>query len=205
MFFFLFYAFSSLCLFSCFRVVTAQNTVHSVLFLIIGFCNAAGLLFLVEVEFIAMLLIIVYIGAIAVLFLFVVIMLDTRVVQGNSLNFQITPIIFFFSVIFLFELYFFSSSIFTFLAKGNMSENYKVWVSSIDSQTNIELLGGVLYSYYFFFFLVAGLVLLVAIIGAVIISLETKTTDYKNSKQELIFEQLSRSSQKAVFNLESYL
>jgi len=101
----LFYLFSSIALISGVLVISSRNPIHSVLFLILVFCNATGLLLLLEVEFLAMLFLMVYVGAIAVLFLFVVMMLNIRLTELNESILRYLPVGGFIGLIFLFEIF----------------------------------------------------------------------------------------------------
>src|SRR6056300_337528 len=103
---FLFYMFSVLALLSAFCTVTSKNPIHSVLFLVFVFFNTAGLLILLGVEFLAMLFLIVYVGAVAVLFLFVMMMLNVKISESKSSIYRYLPIGLFLSILFLFEMYF---------------------------------------------------------------------------------------------------
>jgi NADH-quinone oxidoreductase subunit J len=164
-----FYLFAATCVASAFMVIAARNPVHSVLFLILAFVNAAGLFLLMGAEFLAMILVVVYVGAVAVLFLFVVMMLDVDFVELRQGFLQYLPVGALVGIIVLVELL---------LVIG-------AWVISPDivaaprvpidpSVTNTEAIGMVLYTKYFYFFQASGLVLLVAMIGAIVLTLRHK-------------------------------
>ena len=179
----LFYIFSSIAVVSGIMVISSRNPVHSVLFLVLVFCNAAGLLLLLETEFLAMLFLVVYVGAIAVLFLFVVMMLNVRVTELNESVLRYLPIGGLILLIFLFEVLsvingdlvpFFSSNLFVF-------EN-----DNFIPTTNIEALGEVLYTYYVYCFIIASLILLVAMIGAILLTMRKRT----NVRKQEIFDQV---------------
>ncbi len=164
-----FYLFAGVCIASAFMVIASRNPVHSVLYLILAFVNAAGLFVLLGAEFLAMILVVVYVGAVAVLFLFVVMMLDVDFValrQGFS---QYLPIGAGVGLVLLAELL---------LVVGGwiIGEGApKVVASPIPpfaQMTNTEALGHVLYTRYVYFFQAAGLVLLVAMIGAIVLTLQ---------------------------------
>lgn len=148
-------------------VITARNPVHSVLFLILAFFNAAGLFVLLGAEFIAMILVIVYVGAVAVLFLFVVMMLDISFADLRKGAMQYVPIGLTVGGILLAELI-------TVFAGWKFSdkavENIAVPTHEESALTNTEALGRVLYTDYIFAFQVAGLILLVAMIGAIVLT-----------------------------------
>lgn len=194
----LFYIFSSIAIVSGIMVISSRNPMHSVLFLVLVFCNAAGLLILLEVEFLAMLFLVVYVGAIAVLFLFVVMMLNIRVTELNESVLRYIPIGGLILLIFLFEILsvingdlvpFFSSKLFLFESDNiilNQDLNTVFWTNQIDPTSNIEALGIVLYTYYVYAFIVASLILLVAMIGAILLTMRKRT----NVRKQEIFDQV---------------
>lgn len=195
---FLFYIFSSLAIICSIMVISSRNPVHSVLFLVLVFCNAAGLLLLLETDFLAMLFLIVYVGAIAVLFLFVVMMLNVRITQLKESVVRYIPIgglilfIFFFEVLSVIngDLVPFFSSKLAFFENDFLILNKELqttlWVNQIDPTTNIVALGEVLYTYYVYCFIVASLILLVAMIGAILLTLRKRT----NVRKQEIFDQV---------------
>jgi NADH-quinone oxidoreductase subunit J len=158
-----FYLFATLTIASALAVIFARNPVHSVLWLIVAFFNAAGLMLLLGAEFIAMLLVIVYVGAVAVLFLFVVMMLDidfASLRRGFTANLPFGIII---ALVLLAEIV---VALFARQA-GPAFANQQVVVAT---QPNIVALGQLLYSRYLFAFEMAGLILLVAMIGAIVLT-----------------------------------
>jgi NADH-quinone oxidoreductase subunit J len=184
-----FYLFAGVCIASAAMVVVSRNPVHSVLYLILAFVNAAGLFVLLGAEFLAMILIVVYVGAVAVLFLFVVMMLDVdfaELRQGflNYLPFGITI-----GIVFLGELL----AVLGFWAIG---PNVKTAITAPtpDAITNTEALGRILYTRYVYFFEAAGLVLLVAMIGAIVLTLRHKP----NVKRQSISAQVARTRATAI-------
>jgi NADH:ubiquinone oxidoreductase subunit 6 (subunit J) len=191
----LFYLFSAIALIASIMVINSKNPVHSVLFLILVFCNSAGLFILLGVEFLAITFIIVYVGAIAILFLFVVMMLNIKLVELNENMLRYLPIGALIGIIFLFE-------IFLVLENNFISLNYKIdpqtinyiWDNKITSYTNIELIGNILYTNNFYLFLVASLILLVAMIGAIILTLYMQT----NVKRQDVFKQTSRHFSRSI-------
>lgn len=175
----LFYLFAGVLTVSALCVVAARNPVHAVLFLILSFFNAAGLFVLMGAEFLAMLLVIVYVGAVAVLFLFVVMMLDVdfaALKQGFSRH---LPIGIGVSAIFLLELTYFE--VVTHL--GNLR------VPMTQPVENTRVLGQVLYTDYMYPFQVSGLILLVAMIGAIVLTLRHKP----DAKRQDWSKQLART------------
>lgn len=158
-----FYAFAAVLVSSAVLVISAKNPVHSVLFLILAFFNAAGLFVLLGAEFIAMILVIVYVGAVAVLFLFVVMMLDIDFAKLRSGAKQFVPVGLVVGLALLAELYML----------------YAVWPAPPEAPDmvavdNTKALGQVLYTNYVFPFQVSGLILLVAMIGAIVLTLRTR-------------------------------
>ena len=194
----LFYIFSAIAIISGSMVISARNPIHSVLFLVLVFCNAAGLLILLETEFLAMLFLVVYVGAIAVLFLFVVMMLNVRITELNESILRYIPIGGIILLIFLFEILsvingdlvpFFSSKLFV-LDSDYISLNHNLnitfWSNQINPLTNVASLGEVLYTYYVYCFMVASLILLVAMIGAILLTMRKRT----NVRKQEIFDQV---------------
>jgi NADH-quinone oxidoreductase subunit J len=159
-----FFFFSSIALTSAIFVIYSTNTIYSAFFLILVFTNSTGLLLISEVEFISIMLIIIYVGAITVLFLFVIMMLDINVLidKNNNNNFGYLPIIFLISFVFFLETFVMFSKIFTtyyHLIEQSFFKNdffYRQVVTQLDTITNIETIGQVLYSYYAFFFFSCG-------------------------------------------------
>jgi len=194
----LFYIFSSIAVVSGIMVISSRNPMHSVLFLVLVFCNAAGLLILLETEFLAMLFLVVYVGAIAVLFLFVVMMLNIRITELNESILRYLPVGGIILLIFLFEILsvingdlvpFFSSNLFQFEADNiilSTNLNTILWSNQIDPTSNIEALGNVLYTYYVYSFIIASLILLVAMIGAILLTMRKRV----NVRKQEIFDQV---------------
>ena len=176
---------------SSLMVITVQNAVHSVLFLVLSFISSASLLFLLECEFIALLFIMIYVGAIAVLFLFVVMMLDVKTLTINKDIFKYFPFGSFIGFIFLSEIFLIVSDTFKNnpYLESNLFNYYINWLDKIDSLTELESIGQVLYTHYVLQFLIAGNILLLSVIGAVSL---TVNTNYFTKKQ-IIFKQLSRT------------
>ena len=161
-----FYMFAAILIFSALMVITAKNPVHSVLFLILAFFNAAGLFVLLGAEFIAMILVIVYVGAVAVLFMFVVMMLDINFADLRKGAMQFIPLGLLIGGILLVELFMmYSTWNFAPEAINNLD------TASVAGQgSNTKALGQILYTDYVFPFQVSGLVLLVSMIGAIVLT-----------------------------------
>ena len=164
-----FYIFSAVTIGSGFMVIAARNPVHSVLFLILAFVNAAGLFMLLGAEFLAMILVVVYVGAVAVLFLFVVMMLDVDFAELRQGFLQYLPIGALVGVILLAELLIVLGGWY-FAPDGDDRRRF----APVTTLTNTAALGDILYTRYIFLFQVAGLVLLVAMIGAIVLTLRHK-------------------------------
>lgn len=192
----LFYFFSFLTLASATFVIASSNPIHSVLFLVLVFCTTSGLLILIEAEFIAMIFIMVYVGAIAVLFLFVVMMLNVRLVQFNISMFKYLPLGGIIGLIFLSELFLIIDRDLIPLFGLNI-DSYLTpfqWADKVDSITNIEAIGKLLYTHYFYLFIVAGMILLVAMIGAIVLTMYKRV----GVRRQDINEQLSRDFKETI-------
>ncbi|HWS08829.1 MAG TPA: NADH-quinone oxidoreductase subunit J [Xanthobacteraceae bacterium] len=184
-----FYIFAFVCVASAVMVIAAKNPVHSVLFLILAFVNAAGLFVLMGAEFLAMILIVVYVGAVAVLFLFVVMMLDVDFTELRHGFLNYLPVGGLVGLILLIELFF---VIVTWVIAPDVP---KVIAAPIVSDvSNTQALGLVLYTRYVYFFEAAGMILLVAMIGAIVMTLQHKT----GVKRQSIAEQVGRRRSTAI-------
>ena len=188
----LFYFFSNVLLISALMIIIVQNSIYSVLFLVLSFVTSASILFLFECEFVALMFITIYVGAIAVLFLFVVMMLDIKTVYLTKDTLKYFPFGSFIGFIFLIEilLVIFKNFKINPYQDSFLFNFYTNWFDKIDSFTDLEALGQVLYTYYVLQFLVAGIILLLAVVGSVVLTINTTV---KNSKHQVIFKQLSRS------------
>jgi len=243
----LFYLFSSITLVSGAMTITARNPVHSVLFLILTFCNAAGLLILLNLDFFALIFLVVYVGAIAVLFLFVVMMLNIKLAGMNENVLRYLPFGGIIGLLFLFEILVVVdndlipvlsladaqtiSSLDFFIYKlgalfsGAPAEyvqdltqlvqpkstpgseswlpalyaEYTEWPANIHTMTNIEALGQLIYTYYFYYFILASLILLVAMIGAIVLTMHK---GFYVKRQE-IFEQNTRDFTRTLQKIRS--
>jgi NADH-quinone oxidoreductase subunit J len=160
-----FYLLAAVVLGAGFAVISSRNPVHAVLFLILTFFSAAGLFVLLGAEFLAMLLVVVYVGAVAVLFLFVVMMLDVDFVALRQGFVQYLPLGLIVAAVLVGEMITVSFAV---ASKGATAGHHPLPPSNI---TNTEAIGRVLYTDYAYFFQAAGLVLLVAMIGAIVLTL----------------------------------
>ena len=149
-------------------VITARNPVHSVLFLITAFFSAAGLFVMLGAEFLAMILVVVYVGAVAVLFLFVVMMLDVDFAALRQGFARYLPIGAMVAGLLTVEMIFVATSV----ASNGAAARSTGPAANLSSVTNAEAIGRVLYTDYVYFFQAAGLVLLVAMIGAIVLTLK---------------------------------
>jgi NADH-ubiquinone oxidoreductase chain 6 len=237
----LFYLFSSLALLSAIMVIQASNPVHSVLFLILVFLNSAGLLLLLGLDFFAMLFLVVYVGAIAVLFLFVVMMLNVKSAEISEKKLRYLPVGGLLGLLFLAEIvYIVDNDLIPVLSINEMinttdtylspftdsehslqlcNENglkgiherlstptfYNVdytpsalqWHTFIESRHNIESIGIVMCTYYLLLFLLASLILLVAMIGAILLTMH-KTV---STKRQQVYQQNNREFAKTVYKM----
>jgi NADH-quinone oxidoreductase subunit J len=181
-----FYLFSFIAISSAVMVITSRNPVHSVLFLILTFFNAAGLFLLTGAEFLAMILLIVYVGAVAVLFLFVVMMLDVDFLAFKKDALRYVPIGGLVGFILASELIVvLSGSLFT----PRVPTALLSPTPNIVTRSNTHALGDVLYTDYAFYFQLSGMILLVAMIGAIVLTLRHKP----NVKRQNISKQVART------------
>jgi NADH-quinone oxidoreductase subunit J len=186
-----FYLFAGVMIASAFMVIAARNPVYSVLFLILAFVNAAGLFLLMGAEFLAMILVIVYVGAVAVLFLFVVMMLDVDFAELRQGFLQYLPVGTVIGVIFLIELVLVLGA---WVVDPAVLRTPMAAIPPAGQLTNTEAIGRVLYTQYFYFFQAAGLVLLVAMIGAIVLTLRERV----GVKRQDISRQVARTQDTAV-------
>ena len=186
-----FYLFAGVCIAAAVMVIAARNPVHSVLFLILAFVNAAALFILLGAEFLAMILIIVYVGAVLVLFLFVVMMLDVDFAQLRQGLMQYLPIGAFLGGILLIELVLVLVS---WTIGPDVQRTIATPIPPIASMFNAEALGHVLYTRYVYFFQAAGVVLLIAMIGAIVLTLRRR----EGVRRQKITEQLAREAKRSV-------
>ncbi len=184
-----FYLFAAVTVGSAFAVISARNPVHSVLFLILAFFNAAGLFVLMGAEFLAMMLVVVYVGAVAVLFLFVVMMLDVDFTELREGFLQYMPVGVVIGLLLLAEL--------LMVVGGWAIDPSLVGKGSVPYTAgagNVAAIGAVLYTKYVFFFQAAGLVLLVAMIGAIVLTLRHKPF----VKRQNVSDQVARGPATAI-------
>ena len=184
-----FYLFAAVCVASAVMVIASRNPVHSVLFLILAFVNAAGLFMLMGAEFLAMILIVVYVGAVAVLFLFVVMMLDVDFAELRQGVLTYLPIGALVGAVLLAELL---------IVVGawviGPSVATTAPIPSPSDISNTQAIGLVLYTRYVFFFQAAGVILLVAMVGAIVLTLQHKP----NVRRQVIADQVALNRASAI-------
>ena len=182
-----FYLFSAMMIGAAFLVVAARNPVHSVLFLILAFFNAAALFVLLGAEFLAMILVVVYVGAVAVLFLFVVMMLDIDFAALRQGFQNYLPFGALLALVFLAELI-------IVLGGWALGGSLSIAHPAPATASNTAAIGHILYTDYIFYFQTAGLILLVAMIGAIVLTLRHK----EGVKRQSVWRQVSRDPKKAM-------
>jgi NADH-quinone oxidoreductase subunit J len=185
-----FYLLSTVAVVAGLLVVTAKNPVHSVLWLILAFFSSAGLFVLLGAEFLAMLLVVVYVGAVAVLFLFVVMMLDVDFLRLREGFARYLPLAVIVAGVLLAEMVMISLTV---VNRGAAADATGPAVATADA-SNVETIGRVLYTDYVYFFQAAGIVLLIAMIGAIVLTLRHKP----NIKRQNVADQVGRDAKKAM-------
>ena len=180
-----FYLFSAVTVFAAVMVISSKNPVHSVLFLILAFFNSAGLFVLLGAEFLAMILVVVYVGAVAVLFMFVVMMLDINIAELKHGFLQYLPLGGVVGLILLMELIL---SLGGFIISSQSQNSIAAPRPNVNEITNTEAIGNLIYTNYIYFFQAAGLILLVAMIGAIVLTHRSR----ENVRKQNISDQINR-------------
>jgi NADH-quinone oxidoreductase subunit J len=188
---FFFYLFSGIAIASAVMVIAARNPVHSVLFLILAFFNGAGLFLLLGAEFLAMILVVVYVGAVAVLFLFVVMMLDVDFVELRQGMLNYLPVGATIGLILLGEL---GLVVGTWTLSPGLLKAVTAPLPASGTVSNTEAIGLLLYTRYLFYFQSAGLILLVAMVGAIVLTLRHKA----GVKRQSVPSQVARDPASAI-------
>lgn len=196
----IFFYFVSCCIVICsFLVVTLKNPVYSVLFLILTFFTVSFILFLFEVEFLPLIFVIIYVGAVAVLFLFVVMMLDIKLTNKPSNYLKHLSISWVFGLIFIMKIaYFIDLSLPALCLTEEFIFDMPVyinWIDNLDNLNDLNCLGQFLYTYFFVHFLLAGFLLLLAVVGAIALTLRINA----KAKNQVVYRQLARSSNSSFF------
>jgi NADH-quinone oxidoreductase subunit J len=186
-----FYAFAFVAIAAGVMVVVSRNPVHSVLFLILAFFNASGLFVLIGAEFIAMILVVVYVGAVAVLFLFVVMMLDINFVELRQGFMRYMPIGALVGIILAVELVFVLGA---WSISGEASLVKAAPIPAAGDISNINALGNIIYTRYVYLFQAAGVILLIAMIGAIVLTLRAR----EGVKKQRISDQVARTPEETV-------
>ncbi|MDA1308639.1 MAG: NADH-quinone oxidoreductase subunit J [Proteobacteria bacterium] len=186
-----FYAFAFVAIAAGVMVVASRNPVHSVLFLILAFFNASGLFVLIGAEFIAMILIVVYVGAVAVLFLFVVMMLDINFVELRQGFMDYLPVGALIGFILVAELAFVVGA---WVVSGDASMVQAAPAPAAAEISNTRALGMILYTRYVYLFQAAGVILLIAMIGAIVLTLRSR----EGVKRQRISDQVARSREETI-------
>ena len=186
-----FYLFSAIMIAAALMVVFSRNPVHSVLFLILTFFNAAALFLLTGAEFLALIMVVVYVGAVAVLFLFVVMMLDIDFTELRSGVMRYAPVGTLIGIVLSAEL--------IFVLTGNAfkvepESNPVQPIPDLNAVSNTQALGDILYTDYVHLFQIAGMVLLVAMIGAIVLTLHHR----RDVKRQNVADQVARNPKTAI-------
>ncbi len=191
-----FYLFSAILLLSSLMVISTKNPVHSVLFLILAFLNAAGIFVIIHAEFLAMILIIVYVGAVAVLFLFVVMMLDFKTSLEKDNILQYMPIGLLIGLVFIAEL------VIVLINTRLDLSNIQILSNPLDNfsdQSNTEAIGSILYTNYVLYFQLSGVILLVAMVGSIVLTLR----DREGVKRQIVSEQVDKKGKIELVDVKS--
>jgi NADH-quinone oxidoreductase subunit J len=188
---FFFYLFSAVAIAAAVMVVAARNPVHSVLFLILAFFNGAGLFVLLGAEFLAMILVVVYVGAVAVLFLFVVMMLDVDFVELRQGMLNYLPVGATIGLILLGEL---GLVVGAWTLSPELLKVVAAPVPAPGTVSNTEAIGLLLYTRYLFYFQAAGLILLIAMVGAIVLTLRHKA----GVRRQSVAQQVARDPASAI-------
>jgi len=186
-----FYLFSFILVAAAVMVISARNPVHSVLFLILAFFNAAGLFVLCGAEFLAMVLVVVYVGAVAVLFLFVVMMLDINLLQLREGFIRYLPVGAVVALILLAELLVMLGG---WVMVPEVAQSVAAATPAPETLTNTHALGQLLYTHYVYLFQVAGLILLVAMIGAIVLTHRSRG----GVRRQKVSDQIRRRAEETV-------
>lgn len=171
--------------------IMSKNSVHSVLFLVLNFLVSFGLLIILERDFLALVFLIIYVGAISILFLFVVMMLDLKIINSNKDLLKYFPIGIIVSILFLSEVCYYVKISFCYNSYNvnYLINDYTNWYLNINILNDISAIGQVLYTHYVVQFLISGLILLLAVIAAIVL---TKHNLIEQPKKQILFKQLSR-------------
>lgn len=193
---FFFNFFASIIIISVFMTISVNNAVFAVLFLILAFFSTMCILFLLNIDYLALMFILIYVGAITILFLFVVMMLKIKISEKNTTKF-ISFINILISCIIIYNILCNTEILTIFLPSATTTSfEYHNWFAQLYFVDNIKMLGQVLFNVYYFYFILAGFVLLVGMISAILLSKESNRTI---RRYQLVYQQLSREVTNAVF------
>ena len=182
---FLFYVFAIVLIFAAVRVITARNPVHAVLFLVLAFFNSSALWLLLEAEFLAIALVLVYVGAVMVLFLFVVMMLDVNIAPLREGFIKYLPAGIVVAAIIVIEM--------VIIISGSQFTDFSLTERYSADYSNTKALGSVLYTFYVYPFEIAAVILLVAIIAAITLTMRKRPeTKYQNPAQQISVDRRDR-------------
>jgi len=193
----IFLIFGGLAIFSAIMVVGAPNPVHSILYLVLAFASTAGLFMILKAEFISLVFIVVYVGAIAVLFLFVVILLNVKFPEGELVFSRFIPVGSFIGLIFASEI-FITMELKVGESSGNLFFDFNKnsdWFTYLDLSDNFREFGIILFTEYGLPFLLGGVILLLAIVAAILLTIQARL----KLRRQHLFQQLSRKFDNAVF------
>lgn len=185
----LFYIFSFFGVISSFSVISVKNPVYSVFFLITSFCLSSCVLLLLSIDFLSIIFIVVYVGAIAVLFLFVVMMLNIRLAQTNESVIRFLPLVVMLAIVFISEIFFVIS-----ISNENFSNLLSPIEIFLSDESNIKLFSNSIYTHYWFLFIVSGLILLIGMLGTISLTLHHSL----NVRRQAVYQQVGRSIKESV-------
>ena len=180
-----FYFFAFFGLISSFCVISVKNPVYSVFFLITTFCLGSCVLLLLTVDFLSVIFVVVYVGAIAVLFLFVVMMLNVRLAKTTESIVRFVPLVIFLGLVFVCEIYFVLS-----ISNGSIASFDQLEFEYVlSSESNILLFSKTIFTHYWYLFIVSGLVLLIGMVGTISLTLHHSL----NVRRQAVYQQVGRS------------
>lgn len=192
---FFFNFFASILIISVFMTISVNNAVYAVLFLILAFFSTMCILFLLNIDYLAIMFILIYVGAITILFLFVVMMLKIKINEKNTTKF-ISFINIIICCLVIYNVICNADLFNIFINNNDTVITYTNWFSNLYFVDNIKMLGQVMFNVYYFYFILAGFILLIGLISAILLSKESNKTI---RRYQLVYQQLSREVSNAVF------
>ena len=192
---FFFNFFASILIISVFMTISVNNAVYAVLFLILAFFSTMCILFLLNIDYLAIMFILIYVGAITILFLFVVMMLKIKINEKNTTKF-ISFINIIICCLVIYNVICNADLFNIFINNNDTIITYTNWFSNLYFVDNIKMLGQVMFNVYYFYFILAGFILLIGLISAILLSKESNKTI---RRYQLVYQQLSREVSNAVF------